>query len=139
MKKKHHYYPHCSCPPHCGHSPHCGYRGYDADKNWRDSFWEFYLTADLFFLSLKNIFKKKKQLVTTTKKKVKVAFIGNFGASCGISTYNENLLNELKEEVDIRLFAENLKQGEMNSDPDWVVRCWNRKEHPKLDLIRNII
>ena len=145
MKNKHHHYPHCSCsphcscPPHCGHSPHCGYRGYEAEKNWRDSFWEFYLTADLFFLSLKNIFSKKKKLIALHDKKIKVAFIGNFAASCGISTYNENLLHELKQEVDLRLFAEYLKEGEITEDPNWVVRCWSRKEHPKLDLIKNII
>ena len=145
MKKnnhQHHYphcscSPHCSCPPHCGESPHCGYRGYDSKEGFVDLFWEFYLSVGLFFTGFKKSFFQKKEIKTS--KKTKVAFIGNYSAACGISTYNENLLKELREFVDLRLFAEYLKEGEYSEDPDWIVRCWSRKEHPKLDLIKNII
>ena len=143
MKKHHHHHhcghcghsPHCCNPPHCGHS-HCGCRGYDAKESWSDLFWEFYLSAGLFFLSIKNVFAKKKE---NKKNKLKIAFVGNYSASCGISTYNENLLKELSQEVELRLFAENLKNGEVESDSDWIVRCWDRKEHPKLNLIKKIL
>ena len=150
MKKHHHHHqhhPHCGCPPHCGYFPHCcnpphcglpgcDCKGYDAKENFADLFWEFYLSAGLFFTSLKKKFLKKE---VKKEDKIKVAFIGNYAASCGISTYNENLLNELSHEVDLRLFAENLKEGEVSDDPEWIVRCWDRKEHPKLDLIKKVV
>lgn len=148
MKKHHcHHLPHCGCPPHCSHSPHCcnpphcglpdcNCKGYDAKENLSDLFWEFYLSTGLFFMSIKSLFSKKKE---KKNERMKVAFIGNYSASCGISTYNENLLGELACEVDLRLFAENSKKGEISDDPDWVVRCWDRKEHPKLELIKKII
>ena len=73
--------------------------------------------------------------------KIKVAFIGNFGTACGIATYNETLLNELKYHVDLKLFAEyddDNKSVRLPNDPSWVIRCWSRTEHPKKELIQYV-
>jgi ribosomal protein S6 len=46
-----------------------------------------------------------------------------FGTHCGVSVYNERLINELKNYVDIKVFAE--YSDESTNDPDYVVRCWS--------------
>ncbi len=74
--------------------------------------------------------------------KLKVAFIGNYGTSCGISTYNEALLKELRYHCDVKVFAEyydNEKLIRLEEDPSWVIRCWDRNQHPKTDLIQYVL
>jgi hypothetical protein len=70
--------------------------------------------------------------------KIKVAFIGNYGTACGIATYNEALITELKYHVDIKVFAEysdEQRSSRLTDDPSWLIRCWSRNDHPKTDLI----
>lgn len=122
---------------------HCGF---SEKTNIFDNF--IFNLIDIFlFLPrfIPNIFKPKKdyELENNLEKndKIKVAFIGNFGTSCGISTYNEALLNELKYHVDLKVFAEyfdNSKTEKIPDDPSWVIRCWSRDEHPKTDLIEYV-
>lgn len=75
----------------------------------------------------------------------KVAFIGNYKTSCGISTYNEDLTDSFMGGAmpcEFKFFAEYAEDSEsehLNSDPSWLVRCWSRKEHPKLNLIEKIL
>jgi glycosyltransferase involved in cell wall biosynthesis len=78
--------------------------------------------------------KRKKKSISSNKPKV--AFVSVFGTHCGVSVYNERLINELKNYVDIKVFAE--YSDESTNDPDYVVRCWSRHDHPKLKLIKEI-
>lgn len=118
---------------------HCGEPGSISNK------FDFYLTIFVdcilyiprFILSK---FKKKFHFdqTPTSDSKIKVAFIGNYGTACGIATYNQFLLSELKHHVDLRLFAEyngDDKSERLPEDPYWVTRCWTRNQHPKSDLI----
>lgn len=71
----------------------------------------------------------------------RVAFISLYGTACGISTYNEMLLVELRKYADVRVFAEyadDNKDARLSSDPAFVTRCWDRREHPKSKLLAEI-
>ena len=122
---------------------HCGSIG---KENIFDNFIFSLLEIILFIPRLIiNIFKPKKNYIlpedVNNDGKLKVAFIGNYGTSCGISTYNEALLSELRYHVDVKVFAEyfdSSKLQRMPDDPSWVLRCWSRDEHPKTDLIEYV-
>jgi glycosyltransferase involved in cell wall biosynthesis len=66
---------------------------------------------------------------------MKVAFIGNIYSRCGIATYNENLLEVLKNHCEISFFAE---RNGRNEDTDVVKYCWDREEFPKTTLIDKV-
>jgi glycosyltransferase involved in cell wall biosynthesis len=80
---------------------------------------------------------------------VKVAYIGNYNANCGISTYNEKLVEAVlgakshdKRQLKLRVFAEYADEAQsenIKGDASWVTRCWSRKEHPKVKLINSIL
>lgn len=87
---------------------------------------------------------------------LRVAYIGNYKSNCGISTYNEDLLNSVLDtahkvnpDIGIHVFAEYgkaqsddseySKSERLDGDPEWITRCWSRGEHPKLNLIKAII
>lgn len=118
---------------------HCGAPGSKYNK------FDYYLTifVDCILYLPRLIYCKfRKPIIInstpTSDSKIKVAFIGNYGTACGIATYNEYLLSELKHHVDLRLFAEyngDDRAERLPEDPYWVTRCWTRNQHPKSDLI----
>ena len=118
---------------------HCGSPGSISNK------FDYYLTifVDCVLFLPRLILSKFRNKIAinetpTSDSKIKVAFIGNYGTACGIATYNEFLLSELKQHVDLRLFAEykgDDKSERLPEDPYWVIRCWTRNQHPKSDLI----
>lgn len=118
---------------------HCGSSGSINSK------FDYYLTIfidSILYLPRLILSKFRKPIsinqTPTSDSKIKVAFIGNYGTACGIATYNEYLLSELKQHVDLRLFAEyngDDRSERMPEDPYWVTRCWTRNQHPKSDLI----
>ena len=116
--------------PHCGQPPHPGL----WCKIWC---WILNMIADIrcFFRRLISKPTNKK------KNKIKVAFVSVYGIPCGISTYNEEMLEELRNFVDVRVFAEYAdsdEQEQISGDPNWVIRCWSRKRHPKRKLLKYI-
>lgn len=132
--------PHCGCPPHCGNPPHCGCPPCEPSGC---SYFLLYLwtmlTFPLVWLTGRKIEASRKQL--NPEAKMKVAYVSVFGTPCGIATYNEELLTEVREHVDVRVFAEyadDSRAERMERDPEWVTRCWSRNEHPKTALIRAI-
>ena len=154
-KKHHHHKPHCGCHPHCSHPPHCGCHPHcgcppdDCSHCW---------CAIIFFIEL--IWGKLAYWyfrVTHLKSKknpnfIKVAFIGNYKADCGISTYNEDLLlhgltnpkNTGAPMVLFHVFAEYAEGNRYekvagDGDADYITRCWSRCEHPKINLIQKIV
>lgn len=118
---------------------HCGSPGNATSK------FDYYLTTFVdcvLYLPRLVLSKFRKPIVInktpTSDSKIKVAYIGNYGTACGIATYNEYLLSELKQHVDLRLFAEyngDDRTERLPDDPYWVTRCWTRNQHPKSDLI----
>ena len=86
------------------------------------------------------------KLFKKTAKQMKIALVGNWKMSCGISTYSENLWGEIIKHVgDVKLFIEKNKEvnGQINEiggqiiSPDKVSICWERGESLK-DLIDQI-
>lgn len=132
--------PHCGCPPHCGHPPHCGCPpcepggcGYFILYLW------MIVTFPLVWLTGRRVEAPKRNLDPETR--LKVAYISVYGTPCGIATYNEELLGEVREHADVRVFAEyadDMRSERLERDPQWVTRCWGRNEHPKTTLIRAI-
>lgn len=129
MKKpepKPHPKPHPHPEPHCGRPP-------------KDNFFLFLLN---FFLSLYHSFwfwMKPPRNKNVGDGNRRVAFISVFNTDCGIATYNKELLNELEQLIDFKVFAEYAdaaKSTRLPDDPDFVVRCWGRKEHPKTKLMQ---
>jgi len=80
-----------------------------------------------------------RKIVTTGIKQLselKVAGICNWGDQCGIATYSEQLIPELRKHVkEVKIFAEVM--GNVSEDND-VVRCWRRGESC-IDLANQII
>lgn len=62
---------------------------------------------------------------------MKIALISVYNTSCGIATYNKGLISELSSLADVKIFAEK------NNCPDTedIKYCWDRDEHPKMELI----
>ena len=133
MCKRHHCNHHCSSP-HCGHCP-CDCR-----------------EPSIFSYFLDKICSVFAGLYGTRKfsfSEVKVAFIGNYNADCGISTYNEELIDGIldsskddKRKFKFKVFAEyadEAKSSNLSTDPLWVTRCWSRREHPKVRLIKYVL
>lgn len=87
-------------------------------------------------------FNKKKTIVKANSfinDKPKIAFISVYNTKCGIATYNAQLIKELNKYVDIRVFAEYADDSHSENiigDEPFVIRCWDRDEHPKLKLIK---
>jgi glycosyltransferase involved in cell wall biosynthesis len=97
-------------------------------------------TMSFFYVLWKNIFGKED---TPPIKSIrpKVAIISVYGISCGIATYNEELVEELSKYADIRFFAEyadEQRTERLSTDPEFIVRCWSRYSHPKTKLLRLI-
>ncbi len=121
---------------------HCGYIS-DSYGSIFDKF--IFSIVDIFLFIPRyiiNSFRPKKSIDLSSEPssegKIKVAFIGNYGTACGIATYNEALINELKYHVDIKVFgeyADEEKSSRLPDDPSWIIRCWSRNDHPKTDLI----
>jgi hypothetical protein len=89
---------------------HCGYIS-DSYGSIFDKF--IFSIVDIFLFIPRyiiNSFRPKKSIDLSSEPssegKIKVAFIGNYGTACGIATYNEALINELKYHVDIKVFGE---------------------------------
>ena len=121
---------------------HCGY----ISDNYGSVFDKFIFSIVDIFLFIPryiiNLFRKKMSVEFSHEPahddKIKVAFIGNYGTACGIATYNQALINELKYHVDIKVFAEYAdeeRSTRLPDDPSWIIRCWSRHDHPKTDLI----
>jgi glycosyltransferase involved in cell wall biosynthesis len=86
----------------------------------------------MFFFRKKNKSKNTKQCI---------AFVGPYNITCGISTYNEELLKHLSKHIEFKIFADyadDCKSERIAGDPDYVVRCWDRSEYPKKKLINAI-
>ena len=66
--------------------------------------------------------------------RLKVGFISVYNTRCGIATYNEALLRELRKLCEVRIFAE--RNGEESSDN--IRYCWNREKWPQFKLIDEI-
>ena len=77
-----------------------------------------------------------KKLITSGKKQLsdlKVAGICNWGDQCGIATYSELLIPELRKHVkEVKIFAEIME------DDSNVERCWKRGQSC-IDLAKRII
>ena len=69
-------------------------------------------------------------------KKTKVAYIGNYKSSCGVSTYNTELIEQLKNFCELKVFAE-YESGQLNSN--FVERCWERSDLFKKELIDKVL
>lgn len=111
---------------------HCGHH-VKENKFW----WcvNFLLLKWFGFL---NMFTTEQPPKTQTNRP-KVAFIGGYGSHCGVSTYNEELIEELNRYSDVKVFAEFLYESESSSnDPWWVKRCWDREDFPKRQLIKEV-
>ena len=70
-------------------------------------------------------------------KELKVAFVCNWNDQCGISTYSEYLVTEMRKQCkDIHIFSE---QNDLPDDLDGdnVTKCWRRGE-PLLELVQKI-
>jgi glycosyltransferase involved in cell wall biosynthesis len=83
----------------------------------------------------------KRKRLKTLNTKPRVAFISVYNTPCGIATYNQELLEELRHYADIKVFAEyadDQRESRLPDDPHFVVRCWDRKTHPKKRLISEI-
>ncbi len=139
-KHKHHKH----CQPHCGHPPHCGCPPHHSCWDWLVA-----LLVALFGLSLVSLLVCfwdkfiRREPMPSNEGGLRVAFIGNYRANCGISTYNEDLIPQIQKGVyDVRVFAEYAdatKSERIAGDPDFIVRCWSRKHHPKQNLITKIL
>jgi len=120
--------PHCGCAPHCGYSPCDCNGGLDRIANW----WN-----NLIWVSK---IKRRKHLKKCTNKP-RVAFISVYNTSCGIATYNQELIDELMHYADVHVFAEyanEKREVSVPGDPHFVTRCWDRKTHPKKKLLNEI-
>jgi glycosyltransferase involved in cell wall biosynthesis len=133
FRRKKHKPPHCGNPPHDGVGCGCAFVLF--------MFW-FWLPTVLFILRFGNKKGKKGGVVNSLSlrggTKPKVAFISVYNIPCGIATYNEKLLAQISRYVDLRVFAEyadDQKLERLETDPDFVYRCWDRKEHPKTKLM----
>lgn len=116
---------------HCGNPPKL--------TLWEKICIYFSILYEKIYIYLYNIFDKQFNDVQNKSDKLKVAYISVYGISCGISTYNEELLEELCKHCEIKVFAEyaDNKQNEiLPNDPVGVFRCWNRNEYPKTKLIQ---
>lgn len=125
---------------HCGSPPNDGVGCIFAFLLFL--FW-FWLPTLMFILRFGSKKKTKNDIKVNSleNKKIKVAIISVFNTPCGISTYNEQLIKELKEYVDVRVFAEyadESKSERINGDDEFVLRCWHRNEHPKIKLMQSI-
>jgi len=80
-----------------------------------------------------------KRVVTGGSKQLselKIAGICNWGDQCGIATYSEQLIPELRKHVkEVKIFAESMDA--VSDDPD-VLHCWNRGQSC-IDLANKII
>lgn len=125
---------HCGNPPNDGVGCGCAFILF--------SFW-FWLPVLMFVLKFGNKKKTKNNVQANSleNNKPKVAIISVFNTPCGISTYNEQLINELKQHVEVRVFAEyadEAKSERIDGDEEFVIRCWHRDEHPKITLMQSI-
>lgn len=129
--------------PHCGNPPHCGCHpndGIGCGCAFALFFFWFWLPVAMFILKFGG--KKKSQKIVkinSVENKPRVAFISVYNTPCGISTYNEQLVEELMQYADVRVFAEyanNNKLERVEGDGEFVTRCWNRNEHPKAKLMQ---
>ena len=121
--------------PHCGHPPS---DGIGCGCAFALFFFWFWLPAIMFVLKLGGGKKKKSQnmvKINSTEKKPRVAFISVYNTPCGISTYNEQLIQELKQYADVKVFAEyadDVKSEKIEGDDEFVIRCWHRRDAPKI-------
>lgn len=148
FKKKKCEPPHCGCPPHCGEPPHCGCPpndGIGCGCGFALFFFWLWLPVVMFVLKFGGGKKKKgkiqKVVVSQGLERPKVAFISVYNTPCGISTYNEQLIQELSLYADVRVFAEyadESKAERVAGDPEFVYRCWDRNEHPKIKLMTEV-
>lgn len=112
---------HCGCPP-CNHSENCGILA------------KLFIWIIMFFLHMHESPKKHT--------KPRVAYVSVYNTPCGIATYNQELLAEYKNDVDLMIFAEYAnaeRKAHIEGDPDNLIRCWSRHDHPKVELIKQII
>lgn len=131
--------PHCGQPPHCGCPPS---DGIGCGCAFALFFFWFWLPVMMFVLKFGGGKKKKSPntvKINSTENKPRVAFISVYNTPCGISTYNEQLIEELKQYADVRVFAEyadDVKSEKIEGDDEFVTRCWHRSEHPKVQLMQ---
>lgn len=88
------------------------------------------------------LFTRKPTAEQNPEKKPKVAFISVYGTECGVATYNEALVEQLREHADVHVFAEYADENRserLDHDKGWVTRCWHRTEHPKIQLINQVL
>lgn len=132
--------PHCGWHPHCGHAPHCGCPPHGC--SWLSILVMLLnIIAMPYFWCTKKPYKIRKPHVDENEK-LRVAYVSVWGTPCGIATYNEELVPHLREYADVKVFAEyadtDKNQG-LDRDPEWVLRCWSRHEHPKSKLMHELL
>ncbi len=131
----------CSCmPSHCGGHSHCGC--YRPRYSWSAILILFLniVLMPYFLITKKKVKYSKIQL--NTNERIRVAYISAWGTPCGIATYNEELVPHLRELSDVKVFAEYADEAnseKLERDPDWVLRCWSRNEHPKSKLMQELL
>jgi hypothetical protein len=65
---------------------------------------------------------------------MKVALISVYGSRCGIATYNESLVLELKKLCEVKVFAE--KTGATSTSD--VIYCWEREKWPQIEMMKEV-
>lgn len=128
------------CTTHCGHNPHCGVPPYNI--------WTHLAMLLVHIIAMPYFWIMKKHSITSEKgvlkngETLRVAYVSVWGTPCGIATYNEELVPQLQNFAEVKVFAEYAngeKQQELSRDPEWVIRCWDRNEHPKSQLMRELV
>lgn len=120
MLKKNKHHPNCQ-----KHHPHCGHHHH----SFIDRLVALWCNAYL------KLIRKKAKIASVPANKMKIAFISVWGTNCGISTYNDQLINYLRKICDVKVFAE---YADVKKDPDFVIRCWDRKDSKKAELLTAI-
>lgn len=127
------------CGGHCGWLPNCGCSGNthclepEYTRRWR-------ILCGVLVDACYRL-RRTRSKVVPVGTRPKIAYISLYGTACGIATYNEMLLAELRKHADVKVFAEYAtehRDARIASDPSWVVRCWDRREHPKTKLLAEI-
>ena len=59
-------------------------------------------------------------------KKIKLGVVTTWNTKCGISTYSQYLVDDLKKKIFIKIFANNDDILQIKIDEDFVKRCWQK-------------
>ncbi|MBS1722355.1 MAG: glycosyltransferase [Armatimonadetes bacterium] len=122
---------HCGWPPHCCNPPH--------QCSWWSALLFVWLILLLPFYWCTDHKPKPSKPGRKDGEPLRVAYVSVWGIPCGISTYNEELVPQLREHIEVKVFAEYAdpeRSERLERDPDWVIRCWTRNEHPKSKLMQ---